>query len=403
MEIKVIHYTRDALNTENAEEINVEHMLTLGGREAGICYAADSYFSKNIHNSEAAQKRANTIIGTGHHSPFDHATIGLEITGIPKIVAMILNSTEFYTTSEKSARYTIMKPDTEKEEILYNKWREIFNKMISNLNIDATEKEIDKLAIENARYMLSVFTLTSMGFTTTFRQFSYLSQWLGDLNNFCLNNLNNPFYKRLQPYIAELQNEFGKLTNNSITDHKSGRIRLLPETQGDIPDNDIFFKGNMYQTEYFGSFAHFAQAQRHRTIHYEMYFNTEHPEKNDCYIPKILRGTTLEKEWIEDFKSIADVYPQCTLVKFMEQGEIYWFCMKCRERLCGRAQLEIAEQTKQTLELMIKNINNISPEARHEIMSVTDEFKIVPKCGFPGYKCKEPCRWGKQHGIDRII
>ena len=41
---------------------------------------------------------------------------------LPKIIAMLLNSLGMYATSEKSARYTIMKPETELEETLYNKW-----------------------------------------------------------------------------------------------------------------------------------------------------------------------------------------------------------------------------------------------------------------------------------------
>ena len=53
-----------------------------------------------------------------------------------KIIAMILNSTEFYTTSEKSARYTLMKPETEREAMLYEKWQKIFKEEIK-LKINA--------------------------------------------------------------------------------------------------------------------------------------------------------------------------------------------------------------------------------------------------------------------------
>ena len=401
MDIKVISYTVDSISDSNSNGHDINDFLTLGGREAGICYMSDNYLSEKIQNTEAALKRANMIIGTGHHSPFDHAYIGIEISGLPKILAMILNSTEFYTTSEKSARYTVMNPETQLELDIYNKWQGIFNKEIHKLNINATEKEIEKLALENARYMISVFTPTTMGYTTSFRQYSYLGQWLEKFIEELKLRPNN-FNDRLIKPCQEFANFCKNLTNNSIIDHKDGNLQFMVSQLGDeITNKDIF--SDIYQTTYLGSFAQLAQAQRHRTIHYEMQFSGEKPGEFGCYVPKIIRNTDLEKEWINDFNTIADKFPQCTMVKILEQGRAYWFFMKCKERLCGRAQLEICEQTAETMLKFIENKSALSKRMQNMLDAYTKDGEVVPKCGMTGYKCKESCRWGTKSGINRMI
>ena len=414
MELKIIHHTIDLCDPENRSgSYSVDDMVTLAGREAGICYMAEDYFSGKINNSTTALKRANVILGTGHHSPFDHASIGVEISGIPKILAMLLNSTEFYTTSEKSARYTVMKPNNPRELEIYTKWREIFKDLIFHNYPDMDVKQGEKLALENARYMLSVFTPTSMGFTTTFRQYSYMYYWLNDfVDNIKRNKSDSIFYNKLIPYCEELAKLIYPITNGIVTDHKGQGFNFMPEVYGyDIPDTDdtddgmhgVF--GNVYEVNYKNSFAYLAQAQRHRTLHYEMAEPT-----GGCYVPEILIegqipdkyiGTDLMDEWIRDFNELAIEFPQCSLVRIYESGSAHNFLLKCKERLCGRAQLEIADRTADLMsEFMRANLNRRNTEA---IKNMTGEGFVVPKCGFQGYKCKEPCRWGVKYGVDRLI
>lgn len=104
----------------------------------------------------------------GHHSVFEHSHMTILIDGIPKLLAMTLNSHNNYVTSEKSARYTVMKPNTELENELYNKWLNIFMDIIP-IAYPSTKLDIGKLAQENARYMLSVYTPTSMVYTVNYR------------------------------------------------------------------------------------------------------------------------------------------------------------------------------------------------------------------------------------------
>lgn len=403
MNFKIIHYTYDALgNKIEVARCNAEDMVTLGGREAGICYMAENYFDEKINNSEAANKRALTVIGSGHHSPFDHGEIGLEISGIPKIMAMILNSTEFYTTSEKSARYTVMNPETQEELDVYNKWIDIFTGEIGKLGEDMTDKEINKLALENARYMLSVFTPTSMGYTTSYRQYCYMAEWLYKLADE-LKLRPNKFNDRLIPYCIELAAIFSLITEDKVKDNKNGYFQFLPKQYGkyDIP-TEKYYK-DMYQTSYLGSFAYLAQAHRHRTLHYEMQFSGEVPGEYGCYIPPIISGTALEVEWLKDFDILKDYFPQCTYVEILEQGRAHWFFAKCKERLCGRAQLEIAQQTAKTMQAFIENKLELSLNMQEELKNCTINNEVVSKCGFKDFNCSEHCRWGLKRALTRKI
>lgn len=404
MDIKIIHSTSDVFYDDKNGDLK-DRLTALGGREAGICYMSESYFSKAIGNNESAMRRANTILGSGHHSPFDHGSIGLEISGIPKIMAMLLNSIETYTTSEKSARYTFMQPETEVEREVYYKWLDIFKKRIADIAaekcFDMTKKEIEKLALENARYMISVFTPTSMGYTVSFREVCYICDWLEILIG-KLESHSNSFNDRMLPYCKEMLDKLSDICGRVVHDNKGNYFQFMGSQHGyNIPTNTMF--GDMYQTTYTGSFAQLAQAQRHRTIHYEMFFSGDEPGEFGCYIPKALNTKELRDEWVRDFDRVKEYFPQCTLVPILECGRAYWFFVKCKERLCGRAQLEIADRTAKTLKHFLEVENSLS-DANFELLSkCTPNGKVVPKCCFEGFTCTEKCRWGAKYGIDRVI
>ena len=49
------------------------------------------------------------------------------------------------------------------------------------------------------------------------------------------------------------------------------------------------------------------------------------------------------------FPTVKDITPQGELVRISEKGKYDDFVLKCKERLCSAAQLEIMMQTKETL------------------------------------------------------
>lgn len=406
MEIKVIASTKQIADLKIDADLN-EELYVLGGRMAGVCYAPDDYFDSKIQNVESAIKRSDNCCTSGHHSPFDHAYVTIQITGIPKILAMLLNSTEFYNTSEKSARYTIMKSLDEKEQKLYDKWRIIFNYEIRKKYGDKlTEKEADRLAIENARYMLSVFTPTSMCYTTSYRQYNYLIKWLDDFSNyiksyiedeFRMSTKTGRFYSKLYMPVIELKKKLEDIFTIKIKDNKNGRFQFFRQPEIDSTAQEYY--GDVYLTHYSVSFAALAQLQRHRTIHYEM----ELIDPLDCcFLPPILTGELIS-DWFIDFHSIADNFPQCMLVNVTESGRFSNFVLKCKERLCTRAQLEIFLQTRDTMKNFIVYKNNLSYPSYELLDSVTDDWCVVPRCMFDDFKCTEPCKLGPNHCFNRDI
>ena len=413
MEINVIAKTVEINDTNNCDTFG-ESSYILGGRAGGTCYAKEGYFESGIHNSDRAKRIAERTSKSGHHSVFEHSYMTMTITGIPKILAMMLNSTEVYTTSEKSARYTQMEPELKIEKDLYDKWykliKESIERIYPNMNIDSS-----KLAYENARYMTSVFTPTSMIYTVNYRQASYLVYWLQDLvnriNSYIIGNdlgYVPDFYDSIAEYAIELKT---KLTSIIGEEWVMEPIKKKNFDFFAALNNKDFNKmkagtfGNMYSAKYYTSFACLAQLQRHRTIHYEMFLDKHY----DLYVPAIVEESALRDEWIKDLEALcsAGVYPQAMMVGVVESGTIDNFEMKMQERLCARAQLEIMDCTRETVLSILDEIGNLDDYSRDKILKWIDtsethfQRKVKMRCQLN--KCLEPCVWGAKHGKTRLI
>ena len=374
-------------STKVGYKIPKEEAIDFSGKSAGICYMPDSLDTLFSEDSEKTQKRAKGTLTSGHHSVFGHVTYNLSLEGIPKILAMILNNEKMYNASEKSARYTKMEP-SEKEGKLYEKWIGIYQDVIKEKYPEIDDKKIRKLAMENARYLISVFTpATTMEYTVNFGQLNYIAHWF---EKFVEEAPNTLFNVKLKKVFEEF--------NEKISD------LLVPELNSDIKGRtlSLFAKrkrteefGENYCVNYEGTFAELAQAQRHRTLYYEIFI----PEVHKYFVPPIIRETNLEKEWIEDISSLDEEFPQGLMLEINERGNVENFVMKCQERLCGAAQLEIALQTKEILNKYIDN----TKESKKEIYEYLLPYSKGARCTFPGWRCTTPCIWGAKHGIDRNI
>lgn len=401
------------LCTADPESLNRD-MVLLGGKAAGVCYMPDDYFEEGIQNEEKAVTRAGNCKGSGHHSALEHGNLTFVIK-TNKIMAMVLNSISTYVTSEKSGRYTKMTGNTEIEIDLYNKWNEIFKNIITGYYKDyKTEKEIEKLAQENARYMLDVFYPTSMEYTIAYRELSYFICHLQDLIDSPADkvNINQTFWERFVKSAKELIDAFKEavFTDDEllIRDVKGGSIRFLDKyinEDYDVLDSYPSIVADSYSLLYRASFAEIAQAQRHRTLRYTIFDICA----GDYYIPAIIRNTPYEKQWVEDLDRLTNtgLLPSATTLLINETGIIDDFVMKCKERLCSRAQLEICEVTSHCVEFMYKTaIKSNGMMSKHGIKLLQDMVdergKALPRCAFTGYVCHEPCKSGRD-GLMRNI
>lgn len=369
-----------------------EEFDILSGHAAGVCYMPDNFEALKNEPIEKTKKRAERTKISQHHSVYGHPYITLSLEDIPKGLAMVLNNEGAYNTSEKSARYTKMVLK-DKEQELYNKWLEIFKREISDMYKDKypqvfTDQKIEKLAQENARYLISVFTPTSMEYTVSYQQLNYIYQML-------INEINstesNAFMQALRPAMQDfckaiettpyLDAEIANGVNN-----KNRKLSLI----GRMIEPEQYF-GDVYSVTYEGSFAQLAQAQRHRTIDYNMTLLNE-PK---FYVPPIIRQSEqLTKEWKNDCEKQTSVFPQGLLIKINEFGRLDWFIQKIKERKCTCAQLEIAQQTDLILKKYVKELRAKAHPRAEEL----SQYTKGARCTFPNYQCPSPC--GFKEGIN---
>lgn len=381
MEIKVIASTKVGYVMPKDEAVD------FSGKSAGICYLPDTVETLFAEAPEKTQRRADGNIKSGHHSVFGHPTYNLCLEGIPKILAMILNNEKIYNTSEKSARYTHMEPSPQEKE-LYEKWIEIFKEQILTQYPKFEDKRALKLAQENARYLISVFTpATVMEYTVNFGQLNYIINWAKD---YIKNAEENTFSIKLKETFKEFLAAMPDLEIEGLDSRNKNRnFSLFAQRKN---RNEEF--GENYSVTYLASFAQLAQAQRHRTLSYEMTLLDE-PK---YYVPPIIAETNLEKEWLKDISSLKEFFPQGMLVQVNERGTIENFVLKCMERLCGFSQLEIMQETK--------NIMNKYLEAtkdKPELYQYLLPYSRGARCTFPGWKCDSPCVFGGYGAMIRNI
>ena len=248
-------------STKVGYEMPKEEAVLFSGKSAGICYLPDKVETLWSEPEEKTLKRANSNIALGHHSVFGHATYNLILEDVPKILAMVLNNEKAYTTSEKSARYTVMASSNPKEKQLYEKWCKIYEEKIKEVYPNFEERNIQKLAQENARYLISVFTpATTMEYTVNFEQLNYIISWAKE---YIEKTPNNEFSIKLK----EVFKDFLKaLPNLEVDGLNSGMKQRSFSLFGTRIRNEEF--GENYSVNYYASFAELAQAQRHRTLSY---------------------------------------------------------------------------------------------------------------------------------------
>lgn len=357
--------------------VDKESIDKFGGYNAGVCYMKD-----NLHSlkTEPAQKTTDRIIKAmenGHHSVVEHTYISLYLEDVPKALAMLLNNEKEYVTSEKSGRYTKMRADGI-EKALYDKWVENFTQVIENNYATKypaffTTPKIRTLARENARYLLSVFSPTSLVYTTSYRQLNYIYNFM---QKAIQNPTKNKFYEMLKPAMKDfcigLENCANYLDYRLYDDGYNREFSLV-ETKPVVPE---FYFGKVYTTFYKGSFVELAQAQRNRSLNYSFsLLNT--PE---YYMPPMIKNNAkLHDEWLQDCEKVSQNMPQASLVNIYESGTIESFKMKLSKRICTQSQQEIYHQTNQTLSQYIHSLE-MSQDRRVEELRAYQESINCRKC-----------------------
>ena len=396
------------VSSENVDDGYIPKMEIFSGKAAGVCYLKGNYFTSNASVPDKAAARFDMIIPTGHHSIADHSYITILFEDIPKMTAMVLNSVGLYNTSEKSGRYTVMSSEEQAlsiNESLYYKWKEKFKELITKYDNNLAEKEpklLEKLSMENARYVLSMFAPnTTMVYTTSLRMWSYIVCWCKDYIETA--DESTEFNKKVKECINNLYLNLLTLKcySDKIVDNKNRKFYFLANQVG-FPIADTYERHtDSYLIKYKASFADLAQEQRHRTLKYYMCSDCTQPLQ--FYVPEVLKecGTDEDvQEWSSDLESVSDTFPIATMVDIVETGFISDFMLKCDERLCGRVQLETMNTIKTNLLKLARSYDK-SPFMIDQLNRHIRDGKIIMKCGV--LKCKEPCYFGAANALNRKI
>lgn len=379
---------------------NQEEAIIHSGRIAGICYDKEGFDHLLTEDREKTARRVRMTLGNGHHSVYDHVAISFDLKNVPKILAMVINNEHQYTTSEKSARYTpVVRGEnsiiTESEETLYNKWLEIFKIKIADRYGDVFNKsKIEKLAQENARYMVTVFMPTELIYTTSLRQINYIASWMKKYiaeHSESNKNFDIKLMGSMEEFLSELD-RLNILVPDLMRNEKNRSLSLFGK---DLDKKKESFS-DTYSTTYNVTFAELAQAQRHRTLDYQM----EMTDKKQYFVPPIIEDDPiLVNEWLNDIESLQDITPIGELVTVNETGKYDDFILKCQERLCSAAQLEIMRQTRETLLKYRDALKEENNPLYDDILNYTKGAR----CTFPGYECTMPCKFKEGIKLTRKI
>lgn len=429
---------KGALTIEDIKDIKI-----LTGINASMCYMKGSYDDIiEKKTSEKLQRMTEVISGERiHHAINDHINISICFEGISKWCCILLNSLHVYATCEKSGRYTEMTPNTEQEKEMYHKWIDILTKRIKTVYPDMEDAQINKLAMENARGMLSITTESSnMVYTTDIRTWNYILYWLEkweEVSHYMLDEtFTNPKSKELFGNVPLLPYSFLQIVRRPMFDlyeaidstgvgvsyigkpkkpcfglvqemvylteyysqNSEMSIDTLTNLLSEVDNIDVYADSVNYVTRSYVSYIAFADEIRHRSIDYSMSLS-----HTSVFIPYILDAKESE-EWILDMAKVKQYSESCfiqaDMVLMEERGTLEnLYYSKASERLCGAPQLEVAHDVAKTIISVAKCLENVDGFYADKIKSLTKTYgKVKPKCA-QGYPCSQKCYW-MNHNIN---
>lgn len=371
----------------------LKEAMDFSGKIGGICYNEEGLWASFREDEEKTEKRINNSTSGEHQSVFEHVNIGMYLKDSSKMLDMVLNNEGQYSTSERSLRYTTVKEGecnlTKREIFLYEKWYKIFFDLITQEYGDVLKPfKIKTLAKENARYMTSTFINTEMVHTIPLAQ---LNRVVAYMKKYMNKDNKNDFEKRVSQDFEMFINECERLNlldERLQSNRKERSLRIFGENLNEIPEEfDV-----TYSTTYTGSFAEYAQKERHRMETSKL----ERDPMNGFFVPPILKEVYPEliSIWLDDIKSVQDEVPQGELVTIHEEGTFDSFISKLKERDCSAAQLEIFRQSEATK----KKYYEALKEKDHPYAKKLEPYMNRRRCGYPDYTCNKPC--GFREGIN---
>lgn len=390
MDVQLIGTTNNIKNQKDAKRFIQNH--------ARVCYT-DKNWDELL--SEAFKTGfIKSLITRGHHSPFDHFYLNLNLKGPEKAVAMVFNNQGVYTTSEKSARYTIMTDIPEHQRGLYGRWNGWFHEEISSRFPDSDfpalhkrgsdgKTTAEKLSQENARYMTSSFTPTVMTHSVSWRQLNILYHSFNDFiekNGSGENEFNNRLAEGMRSFVHS------PVVQNWVIDEAQVRMKgavPLRFIRGSLVEEH--FGEDIYSTNYKASFASLAQLHRHRLAVYDICKDIELGASDGFYVPRLVEAAGMSDKWKKDLGEVSEYdFPQAQLLRVGERGMREHLPAKTLERECGLVQPETAG----VVDLVLGKYG--------EKVSAMNTWRN-PSCVIEGSCKKGGCTFGPEKYLERLV
>ena len=390
MEIEVVGSTNRIKNPETAKRFVQNH--------ARKCYTEKGWSELLIENFQTGLIKS--LITRGHHSPFDHFQLNLDFVGTEKVLAMVFNNQGVYTTSEKSARYTKMSDIPDHQKGLYDKWDGWFNDEISSRFPEGDFHKLhkrggdgkttaEKLSQENARYMTSSFTPTTMTHSVSWRQLNILYHSFGDFieeNRGCGDKFRENLVDGMQSFVNS--SDIQKWVIDEAQVRMKGAIPLRFIKGSPVEEH---FGEDIYSTNYKASFASLAQLHRHRLLVYDICKDVKLGGEDGFYVPRLVEAAGKSDEWESDLRDVAEYdFPQAQLLRVGERGMREHFPAKSLERECGLAQLETSRIVDSVLGKYGKSVSSMKDFAN-------------PSCVIEGGCKRGGCIFGADKYLERLV
>ena len=204
MVIKLAGYN---VETEALDSLNKDRKMVLTPEIFSAAYARISRSSKDITTlrnlaredvEKARGSNKKIIFEMGHHSVAEHAVFNFDVIGVSRLALEEIEKFRLVSYTEKSQRYVILKGDfTVPEEINDKESRDLFKKIINLQNefykksyailkehtfkkfplsesSKLKKRDLENLAKEDARYILSLATQGQVGLTINARNLEHL-------------------------------------------------------------------------------------------------------------------------------------------------------------------------------------------------------------------------------------
>lgn len=142
---------------------------------------------------KARKSNENIVFDMGHSSIAEHAVFNIDVIGISRYLAEFIQKSRLASFTEKSQRYVTLKGDfyipeeikksnlekdflqlIEEQNKLYFELFEKATNYLKENNFEGAKRELEGRAKEDARYILSLSTLTQMGITINARNLERL-------------------------------------------------------------------------------------------------------------------------------------------------------------------------------------------------------------------------------------